>query len=240
MLKLDATDSTNSYIKDLLRNEHVKNWTIVVADYQTHGKGQFDNEWVSEKGKNLTFSILVKFQNLKTERQFYLNYLVSIAVYNVLRYYIPDKLSVKWPNDILSGQQKICGILIECMLKNDKVKYAVIGIGLNVNQTLFPEAFKATSLKKILKRTIDRDDLLNKIILELQYQFLLIDKQHFSEIKMMYERILFKKGIPSMFVDNDQKAFMGIISGISEAGKLCVTLEDDTIREFDLKEIRFA
>ena len=130
IVKLNAIDSTNTYLKDLIKLTTVENWTVIVTDNQVKGKGQFDNKWISDKGKNLTFSILVKFESLKIKQQFYLNYSVSIALYNVLRYYIPEKLTVKWPNDILSANHKICGILIESSINNSNVNHAIIGIGL--------------------------------------------------------------------------------------------------------------
>ena len=241
ILKLDAIDSTNSYLKDLIKENDVKNWTVVVAEYQKNGKGQLDNKWFSDRGKNLTFSILVKLDHLKVNHQYYLNYSISIALYNVLKYYIPKKLSVKWPNDILSANHKVSGILIENSIKNDTVKYAIIGIGLNVNQVHFPkDVTNATSLKNVLKKTIDKDELLDKILLEIQYQFVLIKQKKFLEIKQMYEDVLYKKAIPSMFIDSDNNTFLGKIVGVGNEGKLQVELESESIREFAFKEIKFT
>ncbi len=240
LVKLNAIDSTNSYLKNLVKQETVENWTIIVAEHQTNGKGQFDNIWVSDSGKNLTFSILVKFKTLKIKQQFYLNYSISIALYNVLKYYIPEKLTVKWPNDILSANHKICGILIESSINNSNVNHAIIGIGLNVNQVKFPsDILNVTSLKQILDKNIDKDELLDKIILEIQYQLVLIQQQKFEKIKTQYENLLYKKGVPSMFIDNHHHSFLGKIVGVTTEGKLRVELDDESLREYDLKEIKF-
>jgi len=240
IVKLDAIDSTNSYLENLMKQTTVENGTVVIAEHQTNGKGQFDNKWISDKGKNLTFSILSRFKNLKVKHQCYLNYCISIALYNVLKYYIPEKLTVKWPNDILSANHKICGILIKNSITNSNIKYAIIGIGLNVNQVIFPEhLINATSLKKILNKSIDKDELLDKIILEIQYQLVLIQQQKFEEIKFQYEKFLYKKGMPSMFVDNNDTVFLGKILGVSNQGKLQVELDDDSIQEYTLNEIKF-
>ena len=178
---------------------------------------------------------------MDVEKQFYLNYAISIALYNVLKYYIPEKLAVKWPNDILSANQKLGGILIECIVKNSSIDFAIVGIGLNVNQQVFPSTLTlATSLKNLLNRTINKEELLDKILLEMQYQMLLIQKQKFGEIKYLYEDILYKKGIPSMFVDGNKNTFLGKIVGISSEGKLTIELENESLRDFDLKEIKFA
>ncbi len=241
IVKLDAIDSTNSYLKGLARETTLENWTVIVADFQKKGRGQFDNTWQSERGKNLMFSVLTEFKNLYLEHQFYLNYSVSIALFNVLKYYIPEKLAVKWPNDIMSANQKICGILIESTLYKDRVKNAIIGIGLNVNQEVFPAlASNASSLKKILYKTIDRDELLDKILLEIQYQILLIEQGKFKEIKQAYEAVLYKKGAPSMFIDSSGSTFLGKIIEISLSGKLRIELDDESVKEFALKEIKFA
>jgi len=240
IVKLNAIDSTNSYLKNLIEKNSIENWTVIVTEHQTKGKGQFDNKWISDKGKNLTFSILVKFNNLKVRQQFYLNYAISVALFNVLKYYIPEKLTVKWPNDILSANNKVCGILIENSINNTKVKHAIIGIGLNTNQTKFPsDILNVTSLKTILNKTINKEELLDKILLEIQYQLLLVEQQKFQEIKKAYEKILYKKGIPSMFIDDKKKAFLGKILGVTNEGELQVELEDESIREFALKEIKF-
>ncbi|MET2985470.1 biotin--[acetyl-CoA-carboxylase] ligase [Aureibaculum conchae] len=241
IVKLSAIDSTNSYLRDLIKKTDIENATVVIADEQLKGKGQGDNKWTSEKGKNLTFSVLIKFGNLNVAHEHMLNYCISIAIYNVLRYYIPDRLFVKWPNDILSAGKKICGILIECVLKNSNVNYAIVGVGLNINQVKFEKHLtQATSLKKILNRIIDKDELLEKILLEIQYQIIAVRKQEFKKIKQQYEAILYKKGIPSMFKSADKKEFLGKIVGTSMAGNLVVELEDESLKEFGLKEIKFA
>jgi len=241
IVKLDAIDSTNSYLKGLVRENALENWTVVVANFQTQGRGQLDNVWQSKKGKNLTFSILIQFETLHVMHQFYLNYAISIALFNVLKYYIPEKLTVKWPNDIMSGNQKICGILIESTIKKSNVKNAIIGIGLNVNQDVFPvEVVKATSLKKVLNIFIDKEELLDKILLEIQYQALLIEQGKFEEIKQEYEAVLYKKGVPSMFINSNNHTFLGKIIGISLSGNLQIELDDESIQEFRLKEIKFA
>ncbi|PIE49054.1 MAG: biotin--[acetyl-CoA-carboxylase] ligase [Flavobacteriales bacterium] len=240
IVKLSATNSTNDYLRNLLKQNKAKNNMVVVADYQTSGKGIGSNIWYSEKGKNLLFSVLISFEDLPVARQYYLNFAVSIAVYNVLKYYIPEKLLIKWPNDILSANQKICGILIECVVKQDKVIHAVIGVGLNVNQTNFSDdLFNVTSLKLLLINDVDREDLLEKMLIEIHYQILFVKKQAFSELKDKYEAVLYKKNIPTVFSDANGNKFMGkIIGTASQTGNLLVEMEDETIREFGIKEIQ--
>ena len=134
LIKLSAIDSTNDYLKVLSRNQIIENFTTVVAEKQTQGKGQMGATWISEEGKNLIMSILVKDYLIHTNAIFNLNIAFSLAVITALKKKnIPD-LSIKWPNDILSGGKKISGILIENSIKSNKIYSTIIGTGINISQ----------------------------------------------------------------------------------------------------------
>lgn len=237
IIKLDATDSTNVYLKAMIRSKKVENHTVVVAKKQLNGKGQMGAIWHTEAGKNLTFSVLKKFESLHTTHQFTLNICVSLAIYDVLNELsIPD-VSVKWPNDIMSGSFKICGILIENALKGSLVQHSIIGIGLNVNQTSFENLEKAGSLKSVSGRNFDLDGLLHKILERMEHHLQGIDEKTVTQLLPSYERILFRKDKPSTFTDVNGDRFMGFIRKVSSTGKLVLELEDQAFREFDLKEV---
>ena len=240
IVKLNAINSTNTFLKDLVKKSTTKNWTVVVTENQTSGKGQLKNKWSSKKGKNLTFSVLCKFNKLNIENSFYLNCAISLAIYNVLKGFIPAKLSIKWPNDILSFQKKICGILIENTVSNGKVLYAIIGIGLNVNQEKFPKNLpNATSLKIITNQNFNKNELLKLLVEEIKTQVELIVNEQFVELKKSYENVLYRINEPAMFKNNLNRIFLGKIKGITNQGKLMVELENETIETYDLKEIKF-
>ena len=149
IIKLDATHSTNLYLKKLSVEKQLEDFTIVVTENQFEGRGQRGAVWQSEKGKNLTFSIFKRIGDLAIRHQFAIGMCTALAVYNCLdEYGVPD-LRVKWPNDIMSGQKKICGILIENTFASGIIKSAIIGIGLNANQTNFVGMEKASSLKLV-------------------------------------------------------------------------------------------
>ena len=171
ILKLDATDSTNLYLRDLLRSENPLDYTVVVAEKQLKGRGQMGAVWQSKGGKNLTFSVLKIFYALSVQHQFVLNIAVSLAVIDALNEFSVPNVKVKWPNDIMSGSMKICGILIENVLKGDKVGHSIIGIGLNVNQTDFAELDKASSLKAITGHDFNLDELLQMILERIRFHF---------------------------------------------------------------------
>ncbi len=237
LIKLDAIDSTNEFLKGLSNKQELENFTVVTAENQTKGKGQMGAVWASEAGKNLILSVLVK-DFLSDICQIYnLNIIVSLAVIDALEFYkIPD-LSIKWPNDIMSYNKKIGGILIENSIKSDGSIVSIVGLGLNVNQTNFENLPKASSMAVISNAKFDKEDLLFTIIDNLEQKIKLWNQQ--SDVLWQdYSNKLFKKGIPMPFSNLNNQNFMGIIQGISSMGKLEILLEDDSISEFDIKEIQ--
>ncbi len=237
IIKLNAIDSTNNYLKQLSNEVSLKNYTVVTTDYQTNGKGQIQNSWHSAKGKNLLFSMLVKFNDLKIKDQAYLNFAISIAVYKVIRSYI-KKVKIKWPNDIMSEQNKICGILIENSVKSGTINKSIIGIGLNVNQVNFPKNLShVTSLQKELKIEIDRDKLLIELINSITSEIETLNNKSFSEIYNYYKLNLYKIEEPCLFKTSANKVFSGKITGVSNQGKLQVITENNVVKEFEVKEI---
>ena len=238
IIKLDATDSTNAYLKNVMQSEVLDDFTTVIADEQSAAKGQLGSSWQSEAGKNLTISVLKKLNGLNATRQFILNMAVSLAVYELLKGLQISNLSIKWPNDILSGNQKICGILIENVLQGQKISAAVIGIGLNVNQQIFPGLKGATSIKRITGNSTAVEEILQLLLAGLKIRLSGLEAMNFDKIKADYEELLFRRDSPSTFRGAGNQMFTGYIRGISPIGKLRIEIEDREIREFDLKEIQ--
>ncbi|MGY8913831.1 MAG: biotin--[acetyl-CoA-carboxylase] ligase [Flavobacteriales bacterium] len=241
IIKLNATESTNAYLKELLAEVALKDFTVVVAHEQYKGRGQMGTVWESEPGKNLTFSVMKRFDNFLVSNQFMINVLVSMALYDHLKKLQMPDLSVKWPNDILSGHHKIAGILIENILSGDKIQSSVIGIGLNVNQMHFNNLPNVSSLKLILGKNLDLEELLKSILETMEETFgLLRLKNHAKGNALLekYKSVLFRKDKPSTFRDGNDEIFMGFITDVSSEGKLIVTLEDGIKKEFGLKEIK--
>jgi BirA family biotin operon repressor/biotin-[acetyl-CoA-carboxylase] ligase len=238
IIKLSAIDSTNSFLKEMASSSTVENFTVVVTENQIKGRGQQGSTWESEVGKNLIFSVFVVFDALNVLDKKYLSYAVSLAVFEVLQQENIPRIAIKWPNDILSANKKIGGILIENSLKGSKISSSVIGIGLNVNQTRFSSTLeKASSLKLTSNRTFNLEQLLEDMVVSLQSKIALLNTKDFSSLESSYLRVLYKKNTPTMFKDRKGTLFMGIIRGISMDGKLQVELEDEMLREFGIKEI---
>lgn len=237
IIKLNATDSTNLYLKDLMNKRFLDDYTIVVADSQTLGRGQIGSKWESEPLKNLTVSVLKKLDSGQFKNPFLLNICVSLAVFNTLKTLNIPALKVKWPNDIMSGHFKICGILIENILSGTRLLSSVIGIGLNVNQEKFSNLPNVSSLKLLTGKSYDLDGLLLRLQVELKKSFIAIEEKGTDVIKGQYESVLFRKDKPSTFKDANGQMFMGFIRGVSDQGKLQVALEDNFLQEYNMKEI---
>lgn len=237
IIKLDATDSTNAYLKKLIASSSSQDFTVVVAKNQLKGRGQMGTQWMSEEGKNLTFSVLKQNNDLSSDNTFLLNIIVSLAIFNCLNNLRVPDLKIKWPNDILSGTFKICGILIENIISGNKMKSSVIGIGLNTNQTFFHNVPNASSLKLLLGKTFDLDELLEALLNSLEATFQSVQKTGIEKLWEVYSENLFRKDKPSTFEDSNKKKFMGFIRGVSLEGKLIIALEDDIKKEFGFKEV---
>ena len=234
IIKLNAIDSTNQYLHDLIGKISLEDFAVVTARYQTKGRGQRATTWQSEKDKNLIISVLKKEIDLNPQRQFLLNIVVSLALFKTLETLQIPKLSIKWPNDILSHDKKIAGILIELILKKNTIDKAIIGIGLNVNQTNFKELSSASSLQNITGIHYDLDELLHKLLENFKHYFSI---KNTAELWTTYENLLFRKDKPSTVVGLSGDLFSGIIKGVSQQGKLMVKTES-SLEEFDLKSIK--
>ena len=243
LLFLHDVESTNTYAMNLLRNVNVIEGTVVYTDNQTSGRGQRGALWISNVGQNITSSIILKPTFLPIDNAFYLSKISALAVYDVLTDILPISqydIKIKWPNDILVNQQKIAGILIENNFSNTAIHYSVIGIGLNVNQDTFSEFERsATSLKLISNMVFEREKILNLLCEKLEKWYLKLKEQKITLIDNHYLNCLFGLNQTISFKDFNHICFEGKILGVSKNGKLIIELNDLSIKEYDIKEIKF-
>lgn len=237
IIKLNAIDSTNSFLRQLSATEQLEDFTVVVAGHQTKGRGQMGTKWVSQESKNLMVSVFKDVSFLKIKKSYYISIAVSLSIFKALELLQIKKLKVKWPNDILSDNKKLVGILIENVIKQNQLQDSIIGFGVNVNQTEFDNLPNATSLRLNTGNVHELDEVLNLILVQLEHYFNLLKTGKFSLLKEEYERHLFRKNKPSTFKNAEIGMFSGVINGISESGNIQVLMEGNVIREFDLKEI---
>ncbi len=236
IIKLNAINSTNDYLKGLLAQRYVENFTVVAAENQTQGRGQMGAKWDAEPGKNLTFSVLVKDLLLKIEEIFALNAAVALSIVQSLEEFVKKDIYIKWPNDILAGNYKIGGVLIENSIRNDGEIYSVIGIGLNVNQVDFEGLPKASSLAVVAGKPFEKNEIMMSITDNLRRNVSRILNKDTEMIWKMYHDRLFKKDIPMTF-EKEGRRFMGIIKSVTQNGNLLVQMEDDQMVSFGLKEV---
>lgn len=237
IIKLDAIDSTNSYLRSLSSKGFIDDFTAVIGKNQTQGRGQMGTVWNTESSKNLTFSVFKDLSAFQFENPFCISIVAALAVFRTLDSYMIPRLSIKWPNDILSADKKICGILIENVMKQNSINASIIGIGLNVNQITFDNLPKASSLKLISGQHYELDELAISIINNLKAYFLLLKDEKYDFLREAYETFLFRKNKPSTFKNAEGTMFSGFIEGVSNSGHLKVLLEDDVLKTFNLKEI---
>ncbi|RZJ69704.1 biotin--[acetyl-CoA-carboxylase] ligase [Flavobacterium sp.] len=236
LIKLDAIGSTNDYLKDLAKAENLSEFTIVTAETQTAGRGQRGATWIVEPGKNLTMSVFVKVQMSETTQLFALNAAVALTILEVLKTFGIPELSLKWPNDIMSGRTKVGGILIENSVKTDNSVASVIGIGLNVNQTDFEGLPNASSLALVSGVFFEKDEICIHIASALEKRLEVFEKTS-QKIWSDYQQNLFRKGKPTLFQDLSGDKFMGIIANATKEGLLEIKLGDDSIKSFGIKEV---
>ena len=136
IIHVEETHSTNSLLREWLEQEPLSTGSVIVADFQTAGRGQVGNVWESARGKNLTFSLVLYPQALPVNQQFLISQIAALSVKETLDAYT-EGISIKWPNDIYWQDKKICGMLIENDLSGHNLLRSIIGIGINLNQTIF-------------------------------------------------------------------------------------------------------
>ncbi|HAO14314.1 MAG TPA: biotin--[acetyl-CoA-carboxylase] ligase [Tenacibaculum sp.] len=241
IIKLDAIDSTNTFLKKMAENSLIENFTVLWAKNQTSGRGQIHTKWISKKGKNLTFSVFVRINNLPIKHQKFLNFCVALSVYEALCEMEIPKISIKWPNDIMAGKRKISGILIENSLKGGIISSSVIGIGLNVNQKFTSEnKLNAISVKDVIGEETELSNILDIVLKKLEKNLNDLEKKNLKQLEERYLNVMYKKNIPNMFRTNQNVLFMGKIIGVSPEGKLKIELENETIQEYGIKEVSFS
>jgi BirA family biotin operon repressor/biotin-[acetyl-CoA-carboxylase] ligase len=231
IVKLHATTSTNDELKSRFRESELPHLTTVYTMEQTRGRGQQGATWVSEKGKNLTFSILLT-KNIQNLTPFLVNKILSVTIVEWLKKELQVQAKIKWPNDILSVQHKLAGILIENNFTGKNLTSSVVGIGLNVNQETFENLPRAISLKNITGREFDLESLLISFLNVLQNNL-----RDPLRVAQEYHRYLYKYNQMTSF-KSSKGTFKGIVKGTDLDGKLLLEVNDQ-LSAFELKELEW-
>ncbi len=239
ILTFKEITSTNNLTKDrMAKSTPLPEGTVIMAEYQTAGKGQQQNVWHSEAGKNLTFSLLLLPQFLQPKNSFDLVTTISLGVIKPLQKILGNLVRIKWPNDIYYGQKKLGGILIENVWAGQSIKYSVVGIGLNVNQEVFPDYLpNAVSLQQILQKKSAIKEVLLQICAGIEFYYLKLKAGESAEIKEEYLANLYGFRQQLEFASNDE-IFEGEIFTVNHSGLLGIKKQKETAF-FDLKQVKF-
>ncbi len=228
--------STNGVAREMAQKPDTREGTVIICQDQSKGRGQRGNSWEAEAGKNLTFSIILRPRFLRIQEQFFLNMIASLAVREAVFHFLPQSdVKVKWPNDVLTGNRKTAGILIENGINRNAIEYTVVGIGLNVNQVSFT-APRATSLQLESGGSFDQQEVFERLISSLEHYYLKIKSGRLAEVKSEYLQYLF--GFRQQRSYLAEYRFDGVIEDVTDTGFLVVS-DKRGRNQYDLKEIEF-
>ena len=234
LIFLPSCHSTNQEVSDRLRETGMPDGSIIITANQTHGRGQRDNKWFSEPGKNLTFSILFHPKSLPAKDQFTLNMAISLGITDAL---VPlfQRVKIKWPNDIYADGRKLGGLLIQNTLKGHFIAHSIVGVGLNVNQQAF-HLPRAVSLAMLTGRLHDLPTVFSEVCHAIEVRYMALMRG--DDLKPDYLRRLYLYSEEHVFQSGEDK-FTGIICDVCTSGELVVQTEHG-MRDFRFKEIEFA
>ena len=236
IIKLDAISSTNDYLKKKYKSNNCKDGDIIWTKEQTNGKGQREKRWISQKGKSLTISIYKEFNKFKVSNSFILNALISTSIVKTLEKIGLKKVRIKWPNDIMSGNKKLGGILIENFIKSELISSSIIGIGLNINEDKFKDLPNATSLFMEINQKVKLKKILNVLTQELFSSFNLL-KDNQNSIVKSYSSYLWKLNTLNNFKQKNTQ-FKAKVKGVNLSGNLILEMSDGSISDFNSNEIK--
>ncbi len=250
LIELSCVDSTNTYVAGLLSGDGLTDGAVVWAHEQFAGRGQQDHVWLSEPGKNLTFTVCLRPCFLAPERQFSLNQAVATGMADLVGSFLsgvcgvaaegsespPFPVRIKWPNDIYAGTRKMGGILIEHRIMGATIDFTIAGIGLNINQVVFPpELPNPVSLAQLLGREVPVREVLDSALhfLDMRYRALRNDPVF---LQQEYDSTLLGFGEWRTFV-KEGEPFDGKIVGTDPYGRLRVLHRNGTLHAYAHPEV---
>ena len=236
---LPSVNSTNEYALSLLSKNKPAEGTVISTSNQFAGRGQIGSGWESEPGKNIALSVILYPTFLPIAQQFLLNQSISLAVFDLVKEYFPQKTKIKWPNDIYIYKKKVAGILIQNSISGTQIRSSVVGIGINVNQVLFTSgAPNPTSFKLESGKELDIDKIISKLCHCIENRYLKLKSRNLVPLQADYLKHLYRYQKECTFQRPNGQIFTGIITGIADSGQLQVETTGKT-ETFGLKEIKF-
>jgi len=218
--ELSEVDSSNNYAMGKVQANMAVHGTTWFAHYQNAGKGQRGKQWKAEPGQNLMMSCVLEPTMLSVDNQFLLNAMVALGCFEFFNKYAVEGTSIKWPNDIYWEDRKAGGILIENVLMGSEWKYSIVGIGININQTLFPKEIRnPVSLKQITGRNFNSVELARELCQTLESKWKRLATIPFNGLLPDYTEKMYKKDAEATFRTGDE-IFTAFVRGIDQKGQL--------------------
>ena len=233
----EELESTNTYLKKL-EADRVTHGQLCLADCQSRGRGQYERNWISEGGKNLTFSLA--FKPSTTERFHILALACARAAVTEIEDQIGCEAFIKWPNDIIIDGKKVAGVLTESMFNGNALDRLLIGIGMNVNQTEFPKELrhKATSLRQINGASLQREPLLSNILSRIEYEYIRWHKHNDDLLRFINKKIIGYGRWVHMQVNGHEYDNMFKLLGVNQEGQLTAISKEGDLETFSYEQIR--
>jgi BirA family biotin operon repressor/biotin-[acetyl-CoA-carboxylase] ligase len=236
-IELPQVESTNNYATGLAHAGMAQSGTAVFAHHQTKGKGQRHRKWQSEPGQNIALSIILQPPGLALSQAFLLSMATAVGVQRFFAHYTGSETKVKWPNDLYWRDRKAGGILIENVVQGSEWKGAIIGIGININQTKFPNLDrKAVSLKQITGKTYSPVELAKELCGYLGQAYELMHKLPL-EVKELYRQHLYKLN-ETVRLKHGSRVFDAVVKDVSSLGELVV--QHATEERFGVGELEWV
>jgi len=238
LIELDTVESTNKTAAELIGLSKAVHGTVILAREQTAGRGQRGRVWHTEPGLDLAMSLVLAPSTLSAEDQFGLSKMAALAVYDTIRALVSGEVRIKWPNDVLVERRKLAGILIECDLAGDRVRTAVVGIGLNVNSSAFDEGLAASSLHLETGLVMDLKEVQVQLMAALQRRYAQWEAGS-RELDEAYSHALWAKGRwAEMLLDGAAVGMRPM--DVDRHGRLLVEHEGGKVAAYGLDRLRFA
>jgi BirA family transcriptional regulator, biotin operon repressor / biotin---[acetyl-CoA-carboxylase] ligase len=238
-IELPEVDSTNSYAARLLDSEQPVEGTVIMAHAQRSGRGQRGSVWESEPHSNLLISYIIYPRFLSADDHFTLNQVLCLSIHEFVNELVHKNVSIKWPNDIMVGNSKIAGLLVETVIRGNKIHQCIAGIGINVNQVTFMDYVpQATSLALLTNKKYELNNCLLRLNIILNKWYAILAVGNRKKIRESYALLLYRKGLLSWY-ETGKKRFRGTIQTTMPQGELVIIQEDGFEYVFKNKEVKY-
>lgn len=236
---LSTVESTNNYAMAQVHARLAKHGDVWFALEQTKGKGQRNRNWHSNRGENIILSIVFEPSFLLPSHFFQLNAAITLGALDFMKKYAGKDVSIKWPNDIFCCDKKAGGILIENTIRGGKWLYAVVGIGLNINQRSFDNGLNATSLSSITGKQYEVIELARELCFFLEQRYRQLKAGEKAVILREYQRSMFKLNEPVRF-SAKKMIFEGLVKGVSPEGLLIIETDQKELQQWQWGELHWV